>query len=297
MKILYIGCVESSYPELKLLIEHKKNIVGVITKESSKVNADFVDLSPLAKEYNIPYKYAKDINAVEVENFVRECCPDVIYCFGWSQIINKTILDIPPMGVIGIHPADLPFNRGRHPIIWALVLGLESTASTFFVMNAEADEGDIISKKKIKIEYTDYAQDLYDKITKAECEQILAFTEALENGTCVPQKQDPSIGNVWRKRGMEDGIIDWRMSSRAIYNLVRALSHPYVGAMFQYKEEFYTVWRAEEVEDAEGKYKNIEPGKIIKYISSDDFYVKAYDNLIHVTECENFCAEEGEYIR
>ncbi|MFQ8877714.1 MAG: hypothetical protein ACLR7N_03875 [Roseburia hominis] len=42
-------------------------------------------------------------------------------------------------------------------------------------------------------------------------------------------------GNVWRKRGKRDGEIDWRMSSRAIYNLVRALTKPYVGAHFVYR--------------------------------------------------------------
>lgn len=34
------------------------------------------------------------------------------------------------------------------------------------------------------------------------------------------------------RRGVLDGQIDWRMSSRAIYNLVRALTRPYPGAHF-----------------------------------------------------------------
>lgn len=35
-KILFIGCVESSYKLLLELIIHHKNVVGVITKEESK---------------------------------------------------------------------------------------------------------------------------------------------------------------------------------------------------------------------------------------------------------------------
>lgn len=50
MRILYIGCVKSSYRELKLLIEHKKNVVGVITKSESKFNSDFCDISSLILE-------------------------------------------------------------------------------------------------------------------------------------------------------------------------------------------------------------------------------------------------------
>jgi len=41
-------------------------------------------------------------------------------------------LGIAPLGVVGFHPAALPANRGRHPLIWALFLGLKKTASTFF---------------------------------------------------------------------------------------------------------------------------------------------------------------------
>lgn len=81
------------------------------------------------------YIYSIDINDNSSVKFIRECNPDIIYCFGWSQLIKSEILNIPKLGVIGNHPAELPKNRGRHPIIWALALGLKQTASTFFIMN------------------------------------------------------------------------------------------------------------------------------------------------------------------
>ncbi len=37
------------------------------------------------------------------------------------------------MGVIGCHDTMLPQNRGRHPIIWALALGLKETGQTFLL--------------------------------------------------------------------------------------------------------------------------------------------------------------------
>lgn len=294
MNILYIGCVESSYIELELLLKNGKEIVGVITKQKSDFNADFVDLKSLCDQYGVNCKYIKNINSEEAKAFIQNCNPDVIYCFGWSQLIKKEILEIPRLGVVGTHPAELPKNRGRHPIIWALALGLKETASTFFFMDEAADSGDIISQRKIEIKYTDYAEDLYRKITQVECEQILEFTHELENNSIVLKKQKLEVGNVWRKRGLEDGIIDWRMSSRAIYNLVRALSRPYVGAQFKVGDEFIKVWRVEEIETNE--YSNIEPGKIVKYISKTDYFVKAYDNLIHILEGDELDAKEGDYL-
>lgn len=163
MRILFVGCVESSYVLLQSLLEHKKEIVGVITKKEAGLNADYKDLSVLCLNYGIDYKYISNINDEEVIRYVREKNADIIYCFGWSQIIKKELLEITPMGVIGFHPAALPNNRGRHPIIWALALGLNETASTFFKMDEGADTGDIVSQ--VKIPYVKVTmQQIYIKI-------------------------------------------------------------------------------------------------------------------------------------
>ena len=88
-----------------------------------------------------------------------------------SNSLEK-ILSKSPIGVIGFHPAALPANRGRHPIIWSLALGLKSTASTFFFMDKNVDSGDILSQASIKISDSDDARSLYDKVTKTALSQI-----------------------------------------------------------------------------------------------------------------------------
>lgn len=293
MKIIFIGTVKFSEEALKKLLKMEENIVGIITKKESKFNSDFADLSYLAIRYNIPYIYVNNINSSETIDFIKGLNPDVIYCFGWSQIINKDILSIPKLGTIGFHPAELPKNRGRHPIIWALFLGLERTASTFFFMDEGVDSGDIISQRIINISYEDDAQTLYNKITHTALEQIEEFTYELKKGTYKRIPQDESLSNYWRKRTTIDGIIDFRMSSRAIYNLVRALTHPYVGADVKYKEKLFKVWKAKE----EKVYlPNIEPGKVLK-VEDNFILVKCYDNAIWFLDHElPNDIKEGDYI-
>ena len=127
MRIFFIGCVKTSEIFLKKLLDLELNVVGVITKQTSSFNADFVDLGKVCIENNIDFLYAKNINDPVSEEYILEKKPDIIFCFGWSQLLSERILKIPPKGVIGFHPADLPKKRGRHPLIWALVLGLEET--------------------------------------------------------------------------------------------------------------------------------------------------------------------------
>ena len=132
MKIVFIGTVEFSKKALKKLIELNAQVIGVCTKENSAFNSDFADLRPLCKKNKIPFKLVNDVNSKDNYNWIKSLNPDIIFCFGWSNILKKDILTLAPMGVLGFHPSKLPQNRGRHPLIWTLALGLKKSASTFF---------------------------------------------------------------------------------------------------------------------------------------------------------------------
>ena len=293
-KILFIGTVEFSYRALSTLIENKFDVVGVLSKKESNFNSDYYDLTPLAKANNIPIFYRIKDNQDEIISFINSKNPDVIYCFGWSHILPKSILSIPKYGVIGFHPAELPNNRGRHPIIWALFLGLKQTASTFFIMDEGADTGDIISQEKIKI-IDDNAFSLYNKIINVALKQIVSFTEELESkGAFLDKiKQDKTEGNSWRKRTKNDGKIDFRMTSKAILNLVNALSRPYIGAHLEFQEKEVKVWN---VKEEKFNKLNHEPGKVLN-IDGNDLIVKTYDGSIRITDHEfNHLPLKGQYL-
>lgn len=293
-KTIFIGCVESSYVLLECLLQHKYSVIGIITADNSKVNADFHSLVPLAKKYKIDYICTKDINDRDTITFIKSKNPEVIYCFGWSRLIKSELLSIPKYGVVGFHPAALPTNRGRHPLIWSLVLGLDKTASTFFIMDEGADTGDIISQEEIIIDDTDDANTLYNKVLETAKKQILEFTAQFANGTVRRLPQDIGNGNTWRKRGQLDGQIDWRMSCKGIYNLVRGLTHPYVGAHFLYGDKEIKVWKCEGIVSKE--YQNIEPGKVLYVNSPKNYMVKVYDGIIHILDSDEVNLTEGEYL-
>jgi methionyl-tRNA formyltransferase len=260
MKIAFIGAVEFSRRALELLIEMNQDVVGVCTLKDSAFNADHYDLGVICQENGISWAYTPNINSEESIKWLEDKKPEVIFCFGWSKLLGKRLLNLAPLGVVGFHPAALPSNRGRHPIIWALVLGLKETASTFFFMDEGADSGDILSQEKIEISDDDDATMLYEKVTICALEQIKTFVFQLESRSFPRVAQDNRQANTWRKRCEADGQIDWRMSACSIHNLVRGLAKPYVGAHFIYQEQKIKVWKTEVVNNVS---INIEPGKII----------------------------------
>lgn len=293
MRIVFIGTVEFSKKTLQKLVEIKADVVGVCTKEKSNFNSDFADLTALCIENAIPCKFMDDINSGENIEWISSLKPDIVFCFGWSSLIKKKLLHLPPMGVVGYHPAALPQNRGRHPLIWALALGLKQSASTFFFMEEGADDGDILSQKDFEIKYTDDVQTLYNKVIDIALLQIEEFVPQLEKKTYKRMKQNHSKANIWRKRGKVDGKIDFRMSGQAIYNLVRALTKPYVGAHIEYKNEDINVWKVKVIEST---LNNVESGKVLE--SKDGkLVVKTYDGAIEISQHEfKILPQVGEYL-
>lgn len=245
MRIVFVGSVQFSKILLEHLIEMNAEVVGICTLKSSASNADHSDLSALADQYGIPWVYSPDINSQESEEWINSKNPDVIFCFGWSRLIKSRLLKIPPLGILGYHPTLLPQNRGRHPIIWALVLGLVETGSTFFFMGEGADDGDIASQKIVPIDYEDDAMTLYGKLAMAAKAQLTELVPKLESNTFTKTVQDVSKANTWRKRTADDGLIDWSSSDQTIRNLVRALTHPYVGAHFFFEGLNVKVWEVQ----------------------------------------------------
>lgn len=277
MRIVFIGSVSFSKKALEKVLQSGGNVVGVVTKESSSFNSDFCDLSSTCINHDIPWIYVTDINGEKSLTWIRSVKPDIIFCFGWSSLLKKELLEICNMGVLGYHPALLPQNRGRHPLIWALVLGLKKTGSTFFFMDEGADSGPILSQKEINIYESDDAGSLYKRMTQVALNQIEEFIPQLQSGLYPLMEQDDSKANVWRKRYVTDGKIDFRMDAVSIYNLVRGLTSPYSGAHIELVDGTQVkIWKAEA---SECNINNIEYGKVIE-IKNNNILVKCLNGAV-----------------
>lgn len=295
MRIGLIGCVQSSEMALKTLLSIPEvNVCAVVTREASRVNNDFCDLSEICDLESIPCHYENLKEKEQTAKFLKKYDLDVIYCIGWSYLLDESIISIPQKGVIGFHPAKLPKNRGRHPIIWALALGLEETASTFFKIDQGVDSGPILSQEIIQIAQSDDASALYKKVMSAAKLQIEKFTPALANGTAEFAEQDDSEATYWRKRSRKDGLIDFRMSAQVIYDLVRALAPPYPCAEIRVGEAVYQVSKSEALHT--GFEKNIEPGKVLEVDGADILVKTGGNGAIRLLNVYRHNIEAGDYL-
>ncbi|WP_417464344.1 methionyl-tRNA formyltransferase [Kordiimonas sp.] len=291
----FIGCVRSSDVALATLLDDPAiDVRGVLTLKASKFNADFVDISARATAAHVPVHYAEDADQDALAALLRSAGVQLLFVVGWSRLLGTDILSIPKIGTVGYHPAALPANRGRHPLIWALALGLEETASTFFLMDEGADSGPVLDQEPLAIAPDDDAATLYDKALAVIPDQLRAITKGLAEGTLKPGPQDHSKATYWRKRGAADGLIDWRMPATGIHNLVRALTKPYIGADFRVGDDLVKLWRCAIVDHAVPV--NAEPGKVLA-TGSEGLIIKAGVGAVRLIETGTMpTLKEGDYL-
>src|SRR5581483_9542000 len=140
------------------------DVVAVLTRsgEAAGLHGDYVDLEPTTTRLGVPLHRIGNVNDPQSIELIRSLRPDVIFVLGWSQLVGRELLSTAPC--IGSHPALLPRDRGRHPITWALVDGLDESGLTFFWLDEGADSGDILWQRSFPIGPDEDASDVYARV-------------------------------------------------------------------------------------------------------------------------------------
>jgi methionyl-tRNA formyltransferase len=282
MRIVVIGTVAFTERCLEAIVEAGGDVVAVLTlsREASAFHGDYVDLEPTTTRLQIPLHRIGNVNDPQTVELIRSLRPDMTFVLGWSQLVGREVLSIAPC--IGSHPALLPCGRGRHPITWALVDGLNRSGLTFLWLDEGADTGDILWQRSFEIGSDEDAGDVYARIEALAVEAIHEFVPQLVAGTAPRRPQDPAHATYRRKRTDADRVIDWRRPRREIHDLVRGLARPYVGALTHRDGQDVCVWKTRISDLA---FQDAPIGAVVGF-GAGGVAVRASDGFLEVIESE-----------
>jgi methionyl-tRNA formyltransferase len=170
--------------------------------------------------------------------------PAVIYSFYYRNLLPDEVLSLAPLGAYNLHGSMLPKYRGRAPVNWMIANGEREAGATLHHMVARADAGDIVAQRPVAIADDDTALALYRKIVPVAAAIIGACHPGIVAGTAPRRPQILADGSYYGRRRPEDGRIDWAWPARRIFNLVRAVTHPYPGAFCTAGGRKLFIWRA-----------------------------------------------------
>jgi methionyl-tRNA formyltransferase len=277
--ILVFAYHDVGYECLDFLIQNDEYILAVITHENNpQEEIWFRSVAGLAKQYGIPVYTPESINTPEWTERIRSWEPDIIFSFYYRTMIKEEILNIPRLGAFNMHGSLLPKYRGRVPINWAVLHGEKETGVTLHHMVKRADAGDIVDQEPVPILPDDTAQDVFNKAVRAARLVLERQLDALLKGTAPRRKQDEAQATSFGGRTPEDGRIDWTQSAEKIYNLIRAVTHPYPGAFTDVGGRRLLIWWAQPLTESGGT-----PGQVL---SADPLRVAAGSGSVELINSE-----------
>src|SRR6266481_2671890 len=251
---------EMGYACMEALLKMGAPIAALVThRDDPQEEIWWRSCAELAARHGIA-AHTPDSADAELAAIVGDANPAVIYSFYYRYLIPESVLGLARLGAFNLHGSLLPAYRGRAPVNWMLVNGEREAGVTLHQMVARADAGDIVGQRSVAIEDSDNALTLYRKLVPLGVELINEMHPRIVAGNPPRRKMDISKGSYFGRRKPEDGRIDWQWPARRIFNLVRAVTHPYPGAFCFAGGRKLLVW---EVRIATETGRRGAPGEIV----------------------------------
>lgn len=214
------------------------------------INKNFGNINEIAKELDIPCYEVDSGEGNPLKNYhdiIESLDLDLLLVLGWYYMIPKKIRDLTKYGAWGIHASLLPKYAGGAPLNWAIINGEKETGITLFRMEDGVDDGDIIAQEAFEIEYDDNISSVYGKATMSSKKILLKTLLDIENVNFHPQNKEDI--QIYPQRKPEDGEINLNMSSKELYDFIRAQSSPYPGAYIKTSDGKKLVIESARIED------------------------------------------------
>lgn len=283
MKIVFMGTPDFAVNVLQGLIDNYE-VVGVVSQPDKRIGRHQVltntPVKELALKYDIPV--FQPIKIKEDYEDILNLNPDLIVTCAYGQIIPKAILDYPRLGCINVHASLLPKLRGGAPIHKSIIDDYGTTGVTIMYMDVKMDSGDIISQREVKILDSDNLESLHDKLSEVGTSLLLDTLPSIIDGTNSRTKQNEDEVTYAYNIKREEEHIDFSMTSREVFNLIRGLCPvPSSNAVLDEKE--MKIYKS----TISSKNYNGEYGEIVD-VTKEGIVVKTGDASIILTEVKPF---------
>ena len=237
-RIVYMGTPEFAVAPLEALMKGRSyKVVGVVTvadKPSGrglKMNESAV--KKFAVAHDLPVLQPDKLKDPAFLEALAAWKADMFVVVGF-RMLPEVVWKMPKMGTFNLHAALLPQYRGAAPINWAVINGENLTGVTTFMIDKMIDTGGILLRQECRIEPTDTAGDVHDKLMSIGADLVVQTVEGIimkDVETRVQRSfvQGSEVLHPAPKLTRELQHIDWNDTTRNVYNLVRGLS-PFPGA-------------------------------------------------------------------
>ena len=190
MRVLFLGqSCAASLPPLQALLDGGFEVPAAVL--ARRPGTRLGEVQRVAEKHGIPVVWVS--SAAQAAAALRETAPEAAAaaCFPWR--LGRTARQIPPLGILNIHPSLLPAGRGPEPVFWTLRRGEPTTGVTVHRMDAGLDTGPIVASAEARVPAGIRAPDLEHDLMRSGGGLLAAALPKLADGTLHPRPQ-PEAG-------------------------------------------------------------------------------------------------------
>ncbi|NUM53279.1 MAG: methionyl-tRNA formyltransferase [Candidatus Hydrogenedentes bacterium] len=282
MRIVFFGTPELAVPSLAALAE--EHDIAAVVCQPDRPSGRGKGLTPpptkvWAVDRGIAVNQPVKLNDGSFEAWLRGQRPDICALTAYGRILKQPIIDVPPHGILNMHPSLLPLYRGPSPIQSALMNAEVETGVTIMRLTMDMDAGDIVLQQRVAIDPADTGETLTNRLAELGGRMLREAVDRVAAGTATFTPQDHSRATYCRLIEKRDGQIDWSKSAREIHSLVRA-AQPWPTAHCVLENETVKILRTAIASDSSDSSSNA-PGTVLEVLK-DRVHVSTGSGVIAI---------------
>jgi methionyl-tRNA formyltransferase len=242
LRFVFMGSPEFAVPPLEHLLVNQYQVVAVYTQPDRPAGRGRGLVSPPVKRvglaWGLPVVQPASLKEAGVVEQLAGFTPDVIVVAAFGQILPQSVLAMPRLGCLNIHPSLLPRFRGASPVASAILAGDDFTGVSIMLMDEGLDTGPVLARAQIPISVQDTTGSLTAKLSWLGARLLGEVLVRWTRGELTPQPQSEAQATYCGPIAKEEGEIDWRLPAVDIWRRVRAFN-PWPGC--------YTRWRGRQL--------------------------------------------------
>ena len=248
MKVVFMGTPDFAVPSFVGVAQSGHDLVGVVTRpdrprgRGQQMQPTDVKATVASLGLDVPVLQPESLRDERFHAQLQALEPDLFAVVAFL-ILPRSVLAIPKLGSVNVHPSLLPKYRGAAPIQWAIINGETETGVTIFQLSPRVDAGDILVQQRLVIGDDETAGELYERLKMKGAELLIRAIDGMADGSVMPMPQTDEGLSRAPKLEKEDGGIDWSKSAGDIRNLIRG-TNPFPGAFTLWRNKLLKVHRA-----------------------------------------------------
>lgn len=193
--VVFMGTPTFAVPILEALIADPQYDVKAVVTQPDRPQGRKRVLTPspvkvAAQAHDLPVLQPEKMNGSDEMAQIMALAPDFIITAAFGQFLPTALLDAAQIAAVNTHASLLPKYRGGAPVHYAIMNGDTETGVSIMYMVKQMDAGDVIDVVKVPITAQDNVGTMFDKLSLAGRDLLLATLPKIAAGEITPVPQD-----------------------------------------------------------------------------------------------------------